>query len=336
MSGLGKPFFAVCAGIVLLLPLFASAATCPNLYRSLSFGSRGQDVIELQTFLITQGDLATGNNTGYFGNLTRAAVRKFQCREMSVCSGSEATSGYGAVGPRTRAKIASVCGAGGGAVSVNFTAHPMSGVAPLAVQFSIRNLPLVGTDSGIWYSVDFGDGTQQTLDRWPTDQIQQHTYANVGTHNAKLIRTENPCAKIIDCKRGTSVEYINTVMITVTNSTQAAFDLKTGPHAAQLRQAAANNARTRVSVQLRMPPGAASLGTPNEDLVAIQAAVRSEIDAVIRNHIGDPAALSSVYGITRAIVHPDFAINAMPAEIEKFVADDRVLSIRLDLQVSTN
>lgn len=97
------------ASLLLTLPAIASAASCPNLVRSLSFGSRGQDVVELQNFLIVQGNLAAGNNTGYFGRLTEKAVQQFQCTKMKICSGSPESNGYGAVGPRTRASIQAAC-----------------------------------------------------------------------------------------------------------------------------------------------------------------------------------------------------------------------------------
>lgn len=82
---------------------------CPNLLRNLSYGSIGSDVTQLQDFLISQGMLAAGNNTGFFGRMTETAVKKFQCTYMSICSGTAASNGYGAVGPATRAKIATVC-----------------------------------------------------------------------------------------------------------------------------------------------------------------------------------------------------------------------------------
>ena len=92
-----------------LVPAIVSAASCPSLTRNLSFGSRGTDVTQLQTFLIEKGDLAAGNSTGYFGRMTETAVKKFQCREMKICSGTPSTTGYGRVGALTRAKIAAVC-----------------------------------------------------------------------------------------------------------------------------------------------------------------------------------------------------------------------------------
>src|SRR3989344_6619570 len=47
-----------------------------NFTRNLTVGSRGDDVVALQNILISKGHLAAGLNTGYFGNLTKAAVAK--------------------------------------------------------------------------------------------------------------------------------------------------------------------------------------------------------------------------------------------------------------------
>lgn len=116
--------------LTLILPVFASAASCPNITRNLSFGSRGSDVTQLQQFLISQKLLAAGNNTGYFGRLTESAVKKFQCRENIVCSGSPSATGYGAVGPRTRAAIAVLCRAGAAPPVPSAPTTPPGNVAP--------------------------------------------------------------------------------------------------------------------------------------------------------------------------------------------------------------
>lgn len=87
----------------------ATSAACPNLTRNFSRGSRGADVMQLQQFLISQNFLAVDSATGFYGALTESAVKQFQCQKMSICSGSPASNGYGAVGPRTRAAIVSVC-----------------------------------------------------------------------------------------------------------------------------------------------------------------------------------------------------------------------------------
>lgn len=82
-------FFAVVAA-----PAYAAMPT-------LTSGMKGQDVITLQNQLIAKGYLAAGNNTGTFGPLTLAAVKKFQCASKIVCSGSS----YGVYGPATNAAL---------------------------------------------------------------------------------------------------------------------------------------------------------------------------------------------------------------------------------------
>jgi spore germination protein YaaH len=85
---------------MLLIPLGVLGAT-----RSLSLGLTGSDVTSLQNGLIDQGYLAKGYNTGYFGPLTEAAVKRFQCDKKVICSGGKA-DGYGVYGPKTRAALA--------------------------------------------------------------------------------------------------------------------------------------------------------------------------------------------------------------------------------------
>lgn len=81
-------------------PFFSTALT-----RSLYKGVSGTDVTSLQKFLIKKNYLAAGNVTGYFGPLTRSAVQKYQCSTLSICSGSEVSTGYGLVGKMTRGKL---------------------------------------------------------------------------------------------------------------------------------------------------------------------------------------------------------------------------------------
>lgn len=83
--------------------------SCPNLNRNLARGMRGSDVMELQQFLITQKLLATDSATGFFGAMTESSVKQFQCKEMGICSGTAQGTGYGVVGPKTRAGIAARC-----------------------------------------------------------------------------------------------------------------------------------------------------------------------------------------------------------------------------------
>lgn len=73
--------------------------------RSLSFGLSGSDVTALQNVLIEKGYLAPGKATGYFGPLTEAAIKKFQCDQNIICVGAR-VSGYGVYGPRTQTALA--------------------------------------------------------------------------------------------------------------------------------------------------------------------------------------------------------------------------------------
>jgi len=79
----------------LLVPAFASATT-----RSLEYGMSGADVAVLQNTLVDKGYLSATPN-GYFGPATLAAVKKFQCAQNIVCSGTA----YGVVGPKTQAAL---------------------------------------------------------------------------------------------------------------------------------------------------------------------------------------------------------------------------------------
>ena len=52
-----------------------------------------------------QGPGAKGNETDYYGKATREAVKKFQCKHNIICQGNENTTGWGTLGPKTRAKL---------------------------------------------------------------------------------------------------------------------------------------------------------------------------------------------------------------------------------------
>jgi peptidoglycan hydrolase-like protein with peptidoglycan-binding domain len=93
-----------------------TATYCPKITRTLVRGSRGSDVTSLQQFLIARGLLSSDSLTGYFGAGTEGAVQRFQAGNGIVTSGDAASTGYGAVGARTRASIASVCAGGSGSM----------------------------------------------------------------------------------------------------------------------------------------------------------------------------------------------------------------------------
>jgi hypothetical protein len=89
------------------IPVASSTATivCPAITRLLQFGANGTDVINLQAFLIGEGLLEAGNATGFFGKLTEAAVQAWQNAKAIVTAGDPATTGFGAIGPKTRAAL---------------------------------------------------------------------------------------------------------------------------------------------------------------------------------------------------------------------------------------
>jgi|SRR6185503_6196491 len=65
-----------------------------------------QQILNAKGFAVaTSGPGSPGQETTRFGELTRAAVQKFQCAQQITCTGSESTTGYGFVGPKTRAAL---------------------------------------------------------------------------------------------------------------------------------------------------------------------------------------------------------------------------------------
>lgn len=77
--------------------------------KTLSIGMTLGDVRRLQTLLATKPEIyPEGLTTGYFGQLTKKAVQKFQLKYSVVKS--KLDSGYGLVGPKTRVKLQEVFG----------------------------------------------------------------------------------------------------------------------------------------------------------------------------------------------------------------------------------
>lgn len=77
--------------------------------KRLIIGVHDAEVVELQKILnrigyrlTSSGPGSSGEETDYFGSLTKAAVQEFQCDNSIVCSGAEYTTGYGMVDSKTR------------------------------------------------------------------------------------------------------------------------------------------------------------------------------------------------------------------------------------------
>lgn len=94
-------------------PSSSAPISCTSLGGEVSPGSRGDSALQLQKFLISQGYLSSDSATGFYGPLTVAAVQMMQKARGVVSQGSPDTTGFGSVGPKTRAAIACKSETGG-------------------------------------------------------------------------------------------------------------------------------------------------------------------------------------------------------------------------------
>ncbi len=110
MNNYQKLFFIIVLSILISSPVFVSAQSF-YFYRSLNVGSTGQDVLMLQKFLnqdpatmvSLSGVGSVGQETNYYGELTKQAVAKFQNKyRQQVLIPVGLTSGTGYFGPSTR------------------------------------------------------------------------------------------------------------------------------------------------------------------------------------------------------------------------------------------
>ena len=109
--------FLVLCGFLFLAAPTLSIASGFNFANDLRLGDHNTDVTELQkilnsssdTVVVTSGYGSPGNETLYFGNLTKLAVIKFQEKYKSdILIPNGLTSGTGFVGPLTRIKLSQV------------------------------------------------------------------------------------------------------------------------------------------------------------------------------------------------------------------------------------
>lgn len=78
------------------------ASICAVFARTLKKGAVGEDVAKLQEFLKQSGDFKELATSTYFGSLTEAALMNWQMRMQIATSGDAQTTGFGALGPKTR------------------------------------------------------------------------------------------------------------------------------------------------------------------------------------------------------------------------------------------
>ncbi len=107
-----KPPVAEASADTTPVPVTNRASDVPRLTVNLRLGMTHPQMKLLQRLLngagyaiSAGGPGSAGNETEYFGALSRAAVRKFQCAKGIACGGDEASTGYGRVGATTRAAL---------------------------------------------------------------------------------------------------------------------------------------------------------------------------------------------------------------------------------------
>ncbi len=105
------------ASFVFFLLFFLAPLSTLAAERPLFLGLSGNDVRAVQNTLVAQGYLTSGNATGYFGPITEAAVKKFQCDHNVICFDSS-SMGYGVVGQKTRAALSSTSAASKNPVTI--------------------------------------------------------------------------------------------------------------------------------------------------------------------------------------------------------------------------
>jgi peptidoglycan hydrolase-like protein with peptidoglycan-binding domain len=112
-----KKIYTILASLLIFasFSFFLSAPASAQLTSTLSTGSVTPEVTLLQRILngigkvvSPQGPGSPGQETTTFGSMTASAVRSFQCDKGIVCSGTPETTGWGIVGPRTRALLNSL------------------------------------------------------------------------------------------------------------------------------------------------------------------------------------------------------------------------------------
>ncbi len=171
-------FTKTIAGIVAAVAVVAVAtsASAATFTRSLTVGSRGDDVTALQTWLNAKGYLAVAP-TGYFGVLTKAAVAAFQ-----TANGITPTAGY--FGPLTQAKLAAV------------DAGSMTGSTGSTGSVSTGSTSMDGSDGSVTVSYSPYVTSSQTIKKGETKDIYavklKATSGNVSVNRFDIHFSERP------------------------------------------------------------------------------------------------------------------------------------------------
>lgn len=195
----------------------ACAKLTYNLGRGNTDAGQGGDVSRLQTFLVALGLLDRENVSGFFGPLTEAAVQKYQIARGLVTSGTPSTTGFGAVGPKTRAAMAKNCD-GGGSTLEDLKATPATGKAPLAVTIT-GSLDLTCSNGDFYLVYGDGDEHQVGANSCHLSISKTHTFTSAGTFEVKLVERTDACGAGVDLPGCTKEKVHAKVSVVVSAAT---------------------------------------------------------------------------------------------------------------------
>ena len=107
--------------------------------RELALGTTDAQVTLLQQRLAGDTSLYPEKLvTGFYGTLTQLAVERFQCRHLSICSGTPQTNGYGFVGPQTRSMLNEIYAGGLPTATVQPSTIPTPTVSVPPIQVTVN------------------------------------------------------------------------------------------------------------------------------------------------------------------------------------------------------
>ena len=187
-------------------------SSCPvlkyNLYFGIDDNESNGEVTKLQKFLAQDSSVyPEGEITGYYGPMSERAVKKWQSKNGVVSSGTPDTTGFGAVGPKTREAIKVSCG--GTVVLPPPSPTPSINLPPTASGVSgpiVLNIGQTGTwtvkvsdpENGVLsYGVVWGDGItgyeKQNVSVASVGQTVTftHSYSQSGVYTPVFTVTDN-------------------------------------------------------------------------------------------------------------------------------------------------
>src|SRR3989344_4318161 len=164
-----------------------TSGACITFTRNHSMGNTGGEVMDIQKFLnsasdtmvATTGAGSPGNETSYFGGLTKAAVVKFQNKyASSILTPVGLTTGTGYWGPSSRAKANSLCASAPGVPGVPGVPITGNGLKVMLASDSPVNVALVeGQAIGELAKFTFSNPTGSTIN------VTNLAFSRIGVSN---------------------------------------------------------------------------------------------------------------------------------------------------------